>query len=255
MKKTLLVSALVFVLLATTFMTFCCKALGIGSGTQSVVIPATGTAYVVTDVSTTDDPQGLRDQNFSTQDFIKIWYVNQAQATEQVISVGLLKFDLSSVKNKEIASATLQMYATRVDFTEGAIGRLVDVNQVDGTFDAATVTYNTRPAWGVSPIARSFIYGAGFWYSWDVSASVLQKAETGEVAYVTGLLTMEDKSEEQVLFASKNVSAAAPRLLVTYTSSSTSLVPWWIWVIGIVVIAIIAFFIGWAVTRRKAAQQ
>jgi Na+/H+ antiporter NhaC len=62
---------------------------------------------------------------------------------------------------------------------------------------------------------------------------------------------MDDKSEEQVLFASKQVSATAPRLLVTYTSSTTSLVPWYIWVAGIVIIAIIAFFVGWSVTRRR----
>ena len=253
MKKTLLVSALVFVLLATTFMTFSCKALGIGSGTQSVVIPATGTAYVVTDASTTDDPQGLRDQNYSTQDFIKIWYAWDVQATEKVISIGLYKFDLSSVKNKDIKSATLQMYATRTDLTKAV--RLVDVSLVDGAWDAKTVTYNTRPTWGGSALATTAIYGAGVWYSWDVSASVLQKAKDGEVSYVSGLNTMDDKSEEQVLFASSQVSATAPRILVTYTSSNTSLVPWWIWVIGIVVIAIIAFFIGWAVTRRKAAGQ
>jgi hypothetical protein len=251
MKKTLLVSALVFVLLVTSFMTISCKALGIGTaGTvQSVVIPATGTAYVVTDASTSDDPQGLRDQNFSTQDFIKIWYAWDVQATEKVISIGLFNFDLSSVKNKDIKSATLQMYATRTDLTKAV--RLVDVSLVDGTWDSKTVTYNTRPTWGGSAIATCAVYGAGVWYSWDVSASVAQKAKDGDISYVSGLNTMDDKSEEQVLFASKQVSATAPRLLVTYTSSTTSLVPWYIWVAGIVIIAIIAFFVGWSVTRRR----
>ncbi len=72
--------------------------------------------------------------------------------------------------------------------------RLVDVSLVDGTWDPATVTYNTRPTWGGSAIATCAVYGAGVWYSWDVSASVLQKAKDGEVSYVTGLNAMDDKT-------------------------------------------------------------
>ena len=250
MKKTLLVSALVFVLL---FSVFSCDALGMGKAgaLQSLVAPCTGTAYVVTDISTEDDPQGLRDQNFSTQDFLKIWYANKVQAEEQVISVGLMKFDLSALKDKEIKSATLQMFVIRTDFIPDTIGRLVDVSLVDGGFDEGTVTYNSRPTWSAAPVARSFVYGAGVWCSWDVSATVAQQAEAGEVAYVTGLLSMEDKSEEQILFASRHMNDAAPRLLVTYASSANSGIAWWIWVIGIVVIAVIAFFIGWTINRRK----
>jgi len=250
--KRILVSTLVLLLVVTSFLAVSCQALGIGtSGTlQSTIIPATGTAYVASDTSTTDDPQGLRDQNYSTQDFIKVWYQWDVQATEKVISVGLMKFDLSSLKNKDIKSATLQMYATRADITKAV--RLVDVSQITGTWDPATVTYNTKPDWGASAVATCGVYGAGVWYSWDVGASVAQQVKSGEVSYVTGLNTMDDKSTEQVLFASQQVTAAAPRLLVTYTTSNTSIVPWWIWVAGIVIIAIIAFFLGLWITRRSA---
>jgi ABC-type branched-subunit amino acid transport system permease subunit len=66
---------------------------------------------------------------------------------------------------------------------------------------------------------------------------------------------MDDKAQEQVLFASDNVAAAAPRLLVTYTSSANSVLPWWVWVAGIVVIAIIAFLAGWMITRRGSKKK
>ena len=56
MKKILLASALVFVLLLSSVLASSCSSLGIGTSgkLQSKIIPATGTAYVVTDTSTTD---------------------------------------------------------------------------------------------------------------------------------------------------------------------------------------------------------
>lgn len=245
MKKLVILAALVLLMVLTVS----CQALGIGGNLQSVVIPTNGTAYVASDVSSEDDPEGLRDQNFSTQDFIKVWYINKVQATEQVISVGLMKFDLSALKGKEIKSATLQMYATRTDFAKAI--RLVDISVVDGTWEPGLVTYNSKPTWSGSAIATAAVYGAGVWYSWDVSNSVIQKAETGEISYVTGLNAMDDKTEEQVLFASQQAGDTAPRLLVTYTSNNSSFLPWWMWLIIVVVVAVIVFIIVWSVMRRR----
>ena len=246
MKKILLTSALVFVLLLSSVLASSCSS---SSTLQSKIIPSTGTAYIVTDTSTTDDPQGLRDQNFSKQDFINIWYQWDITATEKVISVGMVKFDLKSLKGKDIKSATLQMNSTGVTLTQAV--RLVDVSVVDDTWNASTVTYNTKPTWGTGTAATCAVYGAGVWYSWDVSPSVVSKAKDGEVSYVLGLDTMADKSQEQVLFGSQNVSAVAPRLIVTYAASNNAIWPWWVWVVGIVVIAIIAFLAGWMITRRR----
>src|SRR5262245_52234142 len=78
---------------------------------DSVVLNASEDTYVVADVSTTDDPQALRGKNFGGLDFLKIWYANQVQGTEQIVSVGLVKFDLSSLSNREIRSASLQLFA------------------------------------------------------------------------------------------------------------------------------------------------
>ena len=186
---------------------------------QELIIPANGSAYVVSDTSTTADPQGLRDQNYSTQDFIKVWYQWDVTGTEKDISVGMVKFDISSLKNKDIKSATLQLNSTGATFVQNVAVRLVDVSLVDGTWDPKTVTFNTKPTWSSGSVATAAVYGAGVWYSWDVTASVAQQTNDGEVSYVLGLDTMVDKSQEQVLFSSVNVSATAPRLIITYMDS------------------------------------
>ena len=252
MKRVLTVSVILVMLLAVLLPAAGCSALN-GSALQTAVITANGSAYVVTDTSTQDDPQGLRDKNYSTQDFLKIWYAWDVQSTEKVISVGLTKFDLASLKGKDIKSATLQMYATRTDLAKAV--RLVDVSLVDASsaWDAATVTYNTRPTWSASSVATAAVYGAGVWYSWDVTPSIIQSAKTGTASFVAGLNAMDDKTEEQALFSSAQAAnGTAPRILVTYNSANASTFPWWIWVIAIVVVAIIAFFVGWLLMRARA---
>jgi hypothetical protein len=251
MKKIFFASALVLILLITSVLASSCAA----STQQSVIIPATGSTYIVTDASTTDDPQGLRDKNYSTQNYINIWYQWDVQATEKDISVGLVKFDISSLKNKDIKSATLQMYVTSSTLTQAA--RLVDISLVDTTWNEQKVTYNNKPTWetNASSSAAVFNNGAGIWTSWDVTGEVAQKPKGGVVSYAIGLDAMTDKSQEQVTFASRQVSDTSPRLIVTYTLSNNSPFAWWVWVVGIVVIAIIAFFAGWMITRRRISRR
>ena len=43
---------------------------------KSMVLEAVEDAYVVTDASTQDDPQGIRGQNFGKLDFVRVWYAN-----------------------------------------------------------------------------------------------------------------------------------------------------------------------------------
>ena len=186
---------------------------------QELLIPATGSAYIVTDASTTADPQGLRDKNFSTQDFINVWYQWDVQGTEKDVSVGLVQFNLASLKGKDIKSATLQMYATNVNLTQAV--RLVDINLVSGTWNEQKVTFNNKPDWSANSIASCAVYGAGIWSSWDVTGSVAQSVKSGTVSYAAGLDTMADKSQEQVLFASRQVSTTAPRLIITYVDSQS----------------------------------
>jgi hypothetical protein len=183
---------------------------------------------------------------------MNIWYQWDVTGTEKYISVGLVQFKIAALKGKDIKSATLQMYVTGDTLSQAA--RLVDISLVTDTWDASKVTFKTKPTWGTNSIASSVVYGVGIWSSWDVTGSVVSGVKNGTVSYAAGLDTMVDKSQEQVLYASDNVAAAAPRLIVTYTSSTNSMLPWWVWVAGIVIIAIIAFFGGWMITKRKSVK-
>jgi hypothetical protein len=250
-KKLFLTSAMVFILLVTAVVMTSCSFPGSGAtgSQQSTIIPSTGTSYVVTDASSGGDSGALEGKNFSDQDFINVWYQWDVQASEKDISVGLVQFDISSLKNKDIKSAMLQMYVTSDTLSEPA--RLVDISLVTDKWDAKTVTFNNKPNWSATGIASSVVYGAGVWSSWDVSASVISAAKSGTVSYAAGLDTMVDKSQEQVMYASNNVAASAPRLQVTYASTNSGF-PIWFWIVVIVVIAIIAFLAGWMITRRNS---
>src|SRR6266487_2430056 len=92
--------------------------LGAAPPDDSVLLQASDDTYVVGDVAAPDDPQGLRDKNFGGLDFLKIWYASQVQAQEQIVSVGLVKFDLTALKDREVRSAHLQLFATRADLLQ-----------------------------------------------------------------------------------------------------------------------------------------
>jgi hypothetical protein len=219
---------------------------------DSMVLNATDDTYVVADVSVADDPQGLRDKNFSGLDFLKIWYANQVQGTEQIVSVGLVKFDLSGLKDRELRSAHLQLFATRADLLQPV--RLVDVSLADGQWTQGDVTFNKLPQIGNPPLSSAAVYGANVWYSWDVTSAAVSKAKDGSVSYAIGLRTLEQKGEEQVVFASTGAGRNAPRLLVTMAPVAPSL-PLYALPIGIVAAAVLAFGVGLLIGRRRRTQR
>ncbi|MEE9202005.1 MAG: DNRLRE domain-containing protein [Dehalococcoidia bacterium] len=243
MKRLFLVVVLLSLFVAS------CTAIGLGAQgpVEGIVLEAVEDAYVVSDNAVPEDPEGLRDQNFGSLDFVKSWYAWKVIEEEQVVSIGLLKFDLGPVKERELTSAHLQVFALRADLAQ--VVRLVDVHLVDGQWSEAQVTYNTRPAWGVNPIATSAVYGAGVWYSWDVTGSVVGKAKEGAVSYVVGLRGMEEEKEEQLVFAAREGGRNAPRLMVTYAAPTS--IPWYIWAAAIGVAAVFAFLMGWWLARRR----
>ncbi|MBI4491327.1 MAG: DNRLRE domain-containing protein [Chloroflexi bacterium] len=215
---------------------------------QSLVLDDAEDAYVVADVATTDDPQGLRDKNFGNLDFIKIWYASQVQQQEQMVSIGLFKFDLAPLKDVEVKTAHLQLYALRADLAQPA--RLVDVSLAEGAWSEAEVTFNTVPQVGTPSLASAAVYGAGVWYSWDVTPSVVRKVRDGLVSYAAGLRTVENKREEQAVFASRKAGRNAPRLVVTY-APSVSPVPPYAWPAGIAGAAVLAFVVGLGLGRLR----
>ena len=244
MKKLILAVLLIITLLASS----CAALTGTQSTLKSVILNGTEDAYVVTDASATEDPEGLREQNFGSQEFVKVWYAWKIIATEQAVSVGLFKFDLAPLKGKQIKSASLQLMCSGANLNAPA--RLVDVTLVDGTWSEADVTFTSRPAWGNNVLATTVVYGPGVWYNWDVSAGVASKVKDSAVSFVTGLRTMEEGKQEQVLFVSHQVSGLGPRLLVTYVEPPFAL-PLWVWIVIIVAVAVIVFFIALAVSKRR----
>jgi hypothetical protein len=217
---------------------------------ESVVLEATDDTYVAADISVPDDPQGLRAKNFGGLDFLKIWYASQVQATEQIVSVGLVKFDLASLKDRDVRSAHLQLFATRADLLQPV--RMVDVSLADGPWTQADVTFNSLPQISNPPLASAAVYGANVWYSWDVTPAVIRKVKDGNVAYAIGLRTLETKGEEQVVFASSSAGRNAPRLLMTMTPVAAS-IPLYALPVGIVAAALLAFAGGLLLGRRRRA--
>jgi hypothetical protein len=215
---------------------------------ESMVVEATDNSYVVADISAPDDPQGLRAKNFGGLDFLKIWYASQVQAQEQIVSVGLVKFDLSALKDREVRSAHLQLFATRADLLQPV--RMVDVSLADGQWTQSDVTFNTLPQISNPPLASAAVYGANVWYSWDVTPAVVRKVKDGNVGYAIGLRTLETKGEEQVVFASSAAGRNAPRLLLTMAPAASS-IPLYAWPVGIGAAALLAFGVGLLLGRRR----
>jgi hypothetical protein len=218
---------------------------------ESTILTATEDAYVVTDISSATDSQGLRDKNFGNLDFVKVWYEFQVQAQEQMLSVGLFKFDLSAIADKELHSTHLQLFAVRADLTEAA--RLIDVSLAEGAWSQDQVTFTTLPQVVTPPLSTAAVYAANVWYSWDISPGAVRKQRDGSMSLAVGLRSLENKKEEQVVFASSRAGRNAPRLLVTYAASAPSLplsaVPAGIGVAA--GLAILAFVIGLLLGRRR----
>jgi hypothetical protein len=217
---------------------------------ESVLLPSSDDTYVVADIASPDDPQGLRDKNFGGLDFVKIWYASQVQAQEQIVSVGLLKFDLSQLQEREIRSAHLQMFAVRADLLQPV--RLVDVSLAEGAWAEADANFKGLPQLGSPPLASTAVYGANVWYSWDVTPAVVRKARDGNIAYAVGMRTLESKGEEQVVFAAREAGRNAPRLVVTMAPAASS-IPVAALPVGIAAAALLAFAGGVLLGRRRRA--
>jgi hypothetical protein len=131
---------------------------------------------------------------------------------------------------------------------------LVDVSVADANWSQSGVTFNTLPQITNPPVASAAVYGANVWYSWDITPAVISKSKDGVVGLAIGLRTLENKGEEQVVFASSDAGRNAPRLLVTMAPVAPS-VPLYALPAGVVAAALLAFGGGLLIGRRRRARR
>jgi len=180
------------------------------SNIKSRVIEASEDTYIVTDLADTENLQGFSTNNYGSLEFLKTWYAFEVAGQERILSVDLVKFNIKELEGVEVESAFLQLFASRADLTE--LARLIDVHLIrENTWSEATVSYDTRPPWNPTPISTAVVYGAGGWYSWNVSSSVASAARTGQVSFAVGIRNLPANSEAQVAFVSRASKDKAPR--------------------------------------------
>jgi len=215
------------------------------------LIEASDDSWVVTNLADEKDSERIRETVLGTQDFTRAWYAWNVVGSEQVFAVGLVRFDLSSVKDQSIASSHLQLYASRTSLKPQP--RLVDVYLVEGTWSESAVTYNSRPPWGVNPIATTAVYGPNTWYSWDVTSAVAATAKRdGYVSFAYSLRDVDAQSEEQILFAARELGANGPRLIVTYDTPPGLPVDVILGgVAGALLLVVVAFLLGRYLARHS----
>jgi hypothetical protein len=225
---------------------------------KSLVVEAVEDTYVVTDLASQEDPQGFRQQNYGSLEFLKTWYAWGVLGDERLLSIDLVKFDLTKLKGLDVESVSLQLFARQTNLTQPA--RLVDVHLINGKWTEKEVNYDTRPQWDNTPVATSAIYGAGGWYSWNVTGVTASAVARGELSFAVALRSATQQNEEQVLFVAKEALDKGPRMLVTYNSrpsSGVGSVDWWWWLIiggGVAVLLVGAFTVGMGRRRAGSAE-
>ncbi len=163
-----------------------------------------------------------------------------------------MKFDLGPLEGKDIESATLQLFARRVDLAGGA--RLVDVHLVQGDWSEESLTFGNAPQWEPSPTASTAVDRADTWYSWDVTSGVVGQKGTEEASFAVLLRDISEGREEQAVFVSREGAAHTPRLVVTFTEDRSTLERfWWAILTGAVAVAAALSCTGGGLLRRRRA--
>ena len=200
-------------------------AIGADPGVTTVIITATGDSAVRTDQSTPEDSPEIEGGNFGDQPAISSGYVYGIVGDERLVSVGLFQFDLTPVLGEELLSVHAQLFVVQTVFNEAV--RLVDLHMVvEGEWSEDMVAFTNRPGWTPEPVATAAVYGPGLWYSWDITAPVLQLMESSPViSFATGLRTTVVGAQEEVIFAAKEaateVGTRQPRLMITIAGKDT----------------------------------
>ena len=114
--------------------------------------------------------EGYPDSNYGSTTSL---YVQNDLGSPYKNERAYLRFDLSRIPpGTSIASARYFNYCWRVI---GAVGQNVEVRAVENdNWGEMTITWNNQPGYG-EVLDTTAIYGAGAWYSWDVTSFVARE--------------------------------------------------------------------------------
>ena len=190
------------------------------ASTQEIRIAPTADAYVVNDLNDPTDKAGLQNLNTGDLEFMKVWYAWNVTKSgkEKILSLGYMKYDLSNLDAKFVESAKLQMSVKIANLTGAA--RPVDVFLAkDGKWDEHALAFSNAPAFMANVNSSSSVVSKpDKYYTWDITDMVKQKAGS-DLSMVVALKTLYEKSEEQVVFYSKEAQdkTKIPTLLIDYS--------------------------------------
>lgn len=188
---------------------------------RSATLSPTDNAYVVADLNDPLDIEGLRTLNTGNLTFLKIWYAwNVTQpGTEKIISIAYLKFNLSSLDALNITSATLMLYASKVNLT--GVSRDLSAYYVsNNSWSQNTLNFDNSPSFDNETFVQTAVSAPDSWYSFNVT-QLAQKQVSSELTMAIAFSIFYEHNEEQVIFNSQLASQDRPQLIVDYTSSPT----------------------------------
>lgn len=150
--------------------------------------------------------------NYSGESKVRLGYM--ANASAKLIT--LLDFDLAFLSGATINSGTLRLYSYDTGDDYGSRATSLGVKRLLSEWDAATVTYATKPTEDSTYQGTESWSGYNKWYEWDVAA-ILQAIANGAVNY--GVSVQQTTAYSQATSKSfyKNDTTYKPQLVIDYT--------------------------------------
>ncbi len=125
-----------------------------------------------------------------------------------------LKFNTSAAPS--VSRARLRLYGAATA-SIGTTLRTSTYSAADTSWGESTITWNNKPATGVTPLATLTVdpnTTVQRWYEWDITAYLQQERAAGRTV-VTLVLRDEDTSSADVSFRSRENSSNKPVLVIT----------------------------------------
>ena len=176
------------------------------------VIPTDDT-FIGLDFNTPDDFYDLRNSNYGNNDFIKIWYSNNATSAQELITTsGLLTFDLSEINVDDISSVNLKIKTVHVA-SSGADKTLSIVKLNNTSWSESELTFTNHPPFEIDNLFLAEITQPNMWYTWDITSTVKENTDSKLSLSISYDRTYSGH-EEQIVFYSKE-SQFSPYLEIT----------------------------------------